>query len=49
MIPEADLIRLAQDGNPEAFGNLYQLHLDAVYRHIYSRVGETAEARLKKV
>jgi RNA polymerase sigma-70 factor (ECF subfamily) len=44
MIPEVDLIRLAQDGNPEAFGDLYRLHLDAVYRYIYSRVGETAEA-----
>jgi RNA polymerase sigma-70 factor (ECF subfamily) len=43
-ISEVDLIRLAQDGNPEAFGELYRLHLDAIYRYVYSRIGETAEA-----
>ena len=41
---EVNLIRLAQDGNPEAFGDLYRLHLDAVYRYVYSRIGETGEA-----
>ncbi|MBN1139343.1 MAG: carbohydrate-binding domain-containing protein [Anaerolineae bacterium] len=41
---EVDLIRLAQGGSPEAFGALYRLHLDAVYRYIYSRIGDTVEA-----
>jgi RNA polymerase sigma-70 factor, ECF subfamily len=44
MTSEVDLIRLAQDGDPEAFGDLYRLHLEAVYRYVYSRVGETVEA-----
>lgn len=43
-IAEVALIRLAQDGDPEAFGGLYRLHLDAVYRYVYSRIGETVEA-----
>jgi RNA polymerase sigma-70 factor (ECF subfamily) len=43
-ISEVDLIRLAQDGDPEAFGDLYRLHVDAIYRYVYSRIGETVEA-----
>jgi RNA polymerase sigma-70 factor (ECF subfamily) len=43
-ISEADLLRLAQDGNSDAFGDLYRLHLDAIYRYVYSRVGESVEA-----
>ncbi|MCP4167751.1 MAG: sigma-70 family RNA polymerase sigma factor [Chloroflexi bacterium] len=43
-IPETDLIVQAQNGSAQAFGELYQLHLDALYRYVYSRVGETSEA-----
>lgn len=43
-ISERDLIARAQRGNPEAFGDLYKLHLDAIYRYVHSRVGETSEA-----
>ncbi len=43
-ISEVELIRLAQNGNPDAFGDLYQSHLDAIYRYVYARIGESAEA-----
>lgn len=41
---EANLIRLAQDVDPAAFGDLYRLHMEAIYRYVYARVGEVAEA-----
>ena len=40
---ELDLIDAAKNGQPDAFGELYKLHLDAIYRYIYSRVGEVSE------
>ncbi len=30
--------------DPQAFGRLYDMHVDRVYRHIYYRVGNTADA-----
>jgi RNA polymerase sigma-70 factor (ECF subfamily) len=45
--PEADqnrLIALAIKGDEEAFGTLYSLHLTAIYRYIFFRVGDEAEA-----
>jgi len=41
---EFELIKLAQQGNPDAFGELYKLHLDAIYSYIYKRLGEVSEA-----
>jgi len=41
---EATLIAQAIAGNADAFGELYLLHLDAIYRYVYYRVGDGAEA-----
>lgn len=41
---EIELIKLAQHGNPDAFGELYKLHLDAIYSYLYKRLGEVSEA-----
>ena len=41
---EADLSRRAAGGDREAFGLLYDRHLDAVYRYAYYRVRDVAEA-----
>jgi RNA polymerase sigma-70 factor (ECF subfamily) len=41
---EETLILLAVKGDEEAFGALYTRHLDAIYRYIYFRVGDAAEA-----
>ena len=34
-----DVVRRAQGGDPEAFGELYDRYVDVVYRYIYYRVG----------
>ncbi len=41
----AALVELAQRGDGEAFGQLYELYVDTVYRYVYARVGsrQTAE------
>jgi RNA polymerase sigma-70 factor, ECF subfamily len=38
------LVRLASQGDAEAFGKLYDIHLDAVYRYLYYKVRNGAEA-----
>jgi len=38
------LIDKAVDGDADAFGRLYDMHIDRVYRHIYYRVGNAADA-----
>ena len=38
------LVDRAIDGDAEAFGRLYDMHVDRVYRHIYYRVGNVADA-----
>ncbi|UCG83205.1 MAG: sigma-70 family RNA polymerase sigma factor [Dehalococcoidia bacterium] len=38
------LVDRAIDGDAEAFGRLYDMHVDRVYRHIYYRVGDVADA-----
>jgi len=43
-IPEADSIRLAQQGDPAAFERLYRLHNRRVYSLCLRMVGNTAEA-----
>ena len=41
---EEQLIQRAQRGDAEAFGELYQQHLAAIYRYVFYRVGHVAEA-----
>jgi RNA polymerase sigma-70 factor, ECF subfamily len=38
------LVRLASQGDAEAFGKLYDIHLDTVYRYIYYKVRDSSEA-----
>jgi len=43
--PEIEkLIDKAMKGDGNAFGRLYDMHVDRVYRHIYYRVGSTDDA-----
>lgn len=42
--PEQDLVRRAVSGDVDAFGELYILHLNAIYRYIFFRVGERPDA-----
>jgi RNA polymerase sigma-70 factor (ECF subfamily) len=37
----AALVQLAQDGDADAFGLLYERYVDLVYRYIYVRVGSS--------
>jgi RNA polymerase sigma-70 factor, ECF subfamily len=41
---EADLVARAQRSDREAFGDLYELHLEAIYRYLYYRVSDPHEA-----
>ena len=41
---EEQLIKGAQHGDAAAFGTLYEQHLAAIYRYIFYRVGNVAEA-----
>lgn len=41
---EAVLVRRAVAHDAEAFGKLYDMHVDRIYRHIYYRVGNEADA-----
>ena len=38
------LVERAIDGDADAFGRLYDMHVDRVYRHVYYRVGNAADA-----
>lgn len=38
------LVEHAIAGDADAFGELYVLHLDAIYRYVYYRVGEASDA-----
>jgi RNA polymerase sigma-70 factor (ECF subfamily) len=38
------LVKRASQGDGDAFGKLYDLYLDAVYRYVYYKVGGAAEA-----
>jgi len=43
---EADsLVRLAMNGDTEAFGRIYDIYADRIYRHIYYRTGNIEDAR----
>jgi len=41
---EATLVQRAVGHDPEAFGRLYDMHIDRVYRHIYYGVGNEQDA-----
>ena len=41
---EARLIKRAQQGDADAFAEIYELHQPAVYRYVYYRVGNVATA-----
>jgi RNA polymerase sigma-70 factor (ECF subfamily) len=43
-LSERELIEYAQTGDTAAFGNLYEQHLDAIYRYVFYRVGNQQEA-----
>lgn len=38
------LVERAVQGDAETFGKLYDLYVDRVYRHVYYRVGNQADA-----
>ena len=38
------LVNKAKDGDADAFGRLYDMHVDRVYQHVYYRVGNIADA-----
>jgi RNA polymerase sigma-70 factor (ECF subfamily) len=41
---EATLVQRAVEHDAGAFGRLYDMHVDRIYRHIYYRVGNEADA-----
>jgi RNA polymerase sigma-70 factor (ECF subfamily) len=41
---EATLVERVVGGDADAFGELYLLHVDAIYRYIYYRVGDAGDA-----
>ena len=41
---DLELIALAQAGSREAFGDLYERHLAAIYRYVFYRAGDDREA-----
>ena len=41
---DARLVQQAIAGERDAFGDLYKLHLDSIYRYIFYRVGDEREA-----
>ncbi len=41
---DARLVQRAVAGDPEAFGQLYDVHLEPIYRFIFFRVGDTSAA-----
>jgi len=41
---DTTLVKLAVDGDVDAFGDLYSIHLDAIFRYIYYRIGDVQDA-----
>lgn len=41
---DADLIAQAKAGSREAFGDLYERHLAAIYRYVFCRAGDARDA-----
>jgi RNA polymerase sigma-70 factor (ECF subfamily) len=38
------LLRLAAQGDKQAFGRLYELHLDEIYRYVFFKIGDPLDA-----
>jgi RNA polymerase sigma-70 factor (ECF subfamily) len=43
-VREDRLVDRARRGDADAFGRLYEIHLDRIYRYVYYRVGSSSEA-----
>lgn len=43
-LPDAELVRLARQGEGRAFGELYERYVGTIYRYVRSRVGGQQEA-----
>jgi RNA polymerase sigma-70 factor (ECF subfamily) len=43
-LDEEELILRAIKGDGQAFGSLYERHLDAIYRYVFFKIGDAAEA-----
>ena len=43
-IPDEQLIRLAQKGHTAAFGQLYERHMDSIYKYFFYRLRDQHEA-----
>lgn len=43
-LAETELVQRAKEGEPEAFGELYQKYVRRIYRYIYVRVGNREDA-----
>jgi RNA polymerase sigma-70 factor (ECF subfamily) len=41
---EKELIKKAQNGEAQAFGLLYDIHVEAIYRFVYLKIGSKADA-----
>lgn len=44
MPTEAELIQRASQRDPDAFGELYALYLDRIFKYVFYKVGNTTEA-----
>ena len=42
--PDADLIRRTMQGDASAYGDLYDRYIDQIYRYVFARVADRAEA-----
>jgi RNA polymerase sigma-70 factor (ECF subfamily) len=43
-VSETELLRRAARGDKQAFGSLYELYLEPIYRYVYYRVGNHSDA-----
>jgi len=41
---EEDLVREAVSGDQKAFAQLYEVHFDKIYRYVYLKIGDRADA-----
>ena len=44
LLSDDDLMARAIEGDPEAFGDLYERHLDSIYRFVYFRLGDERDS-----
>lgn len=43
-VDDAQLLKIAQEGEPEAFGELYERHAKAIFRFLYARLDNQLDA-----